>query len=160
MLSTVEWTMKKNGLLLTKPTDRKIPVRSLCGQRNGNYDNFQGLRNIYKNGNSLNGSPRKTLHYANSDQKAEYTCDYCKKSFKKKSGVVSHIRMHTNERPFQCSLCLRRFNHVSNLNAHMQLHTGNWKYKCNICTKGYSRRDRLLKHVKSAHPFPVHRLSL
>nr|XP_015926344.1 zinc finger protein 202 isoform X2 [Parasteatoda tepidariorum] len=36
------------------------------------------------------------------DYNEEYVCEFCQKSFKRKSYLVSHIRTHTGDKPFKC----------------------------------------------------------
>ena len=35
----------------------------------------------------------------------EHECDVCEKMFAKPSDLVTHMRTHTNERPYECDVC-------------------------------------------------------
>lgn len=47
-----------------------------------------------------------------------FYCSVCDKSFRSCSDLVSHFRIHTNERPHVCEKCNSSFSHISNLRAH------------------------------------------
>nr|XP_015926345.1 gastrula zinc finger protein XlCGF57.1 isoform X3 [Parasteatoda tepidariorum]XP_015926346.1 gastrula zinc finger protein XlCGF57.1 isoform X3 [Parasteatoda tepidariorum]XP_015926347.1 gastrula zinc finger protein XlCGF57.1 isoform X3 [Parasteatoda tepidariorum]XP_015926348.1 gastrula zinc finger protein XlCGF57.1 isoform X3 [Parasteatoda tepidariorum]XP_042901220.1 gastrula zinc finger protein XlCGF57.1 isoform X3 [Parasteatoda tepidariorum]XP_042901221.1 gastrula zinc finger protein XlCGF5 len=58
------------------------------------------------------------------DYNEEYVCEFCQKSFKRKSYLVSHIRTHTGDKPFKCRFCPKAFASQSNLMRHICIHTG------------------------------------
>lgn len=53
-----------------------------------------------------------------------YICKYgnCNKIFTKTWNLVSHFRIHTNEKPYQCSECHKLFTQRSNLSRHLAIH--------------------------------------
>mmetsp|Transcript_14272 Transcript_14272/g.19854 ORF Transcript_14272/g.19854 Transcript_14272/m.19854 type:complete len:199 (-) Transcript_14272:129-725(-) len=183
--SSSEESLKQRGLVLTKQYDRKIPVNSssddsktyvakalsrkrkvsskhicITPDRTNSKKAQSGLdTRVYAQTSKIKNGHSKVMctegHAESSGAGKVHVCTYCLKRFKKKSSITSHIRVHTNERPYPCPYCPRRFKHVSNLTCHEQMHTGNWRFKCNLCLKGYPRKDRLLKHMKTVHPFPI-----
>lgn len=74
--------------------------------------------------------------------------DNCDKVFTKTWNLVSHFRVHTNEKPYQCSECKKLFTQRSNLSRHMSIHCkGNSKdktmHKCPECPRKYSSKYNL-----------------
>mmetsp|Transcript_6545 Transcript_6545/g.7510 ORF Transcript_6545/g.7510 Transcript_6545/m.7510 type:complete len:159 (+) Transcript_6545:2-478(+) len=53
-----------------------------------------------------------------------YVCKYgeCNKVFTKTWNLVSHFRIHTNEKPYQCPECKKLFTQRSNLSRHVSIH--------------------------------------
>lgn len=134
-------------------------VKYQCDTCNKSYSTFSGL------------SKHKQFHCAR-DQKKEFTCKYCEKtyvslgalkmhirthtlpckckicgkSFSRPWLLQGHVRTHTGEKPFTCVHCLRAFADRSNLRAHLQTHSDVKKYSCRSCNKTFSRMSLLLKH--------------
>jgi len=79
-----------------------------------------------------------------------YPCTYigCGKVFNKPYNLKSHLKIHTNERPYQCQYCKARFSRGHDLNRHTRLHTGVKPFECQKCKKRFSRSDALSRHIK------------
>jgi len=56
-------------------------------------------------------------------RKNELSCIYCDKQFHSKKDVKSHMRVHTEERPYSChnAACRKRFKTSSNLRRHEKI---------------------------------------
>ncbi|XP_055298493.1 zinc finger protein 594-like [Sitodiplosis mosellana] len=65
----------------------------------------------------------------------KFRCNACEKSFKYKSHLIQHERVHKGKIPFKCSYCDERFTSHSNKFQHEQSHTGE---KRNACEKAFS----------------------
>ncbi|XP_077545295.1 uncharacterized protein LOC144158348 isoform X2 [Haemaphysalis longicornis] len=105
-----------------------------------------------------------------------HICTICKKAFRKKCSLGTHMRMHSgkdsdmcstsneqftyrttlvihesahsNESSYVCSICQEVFAQKANLVAHERLHFGKKPYVCDICRKSFTFRRFLLKHEK------------
>lgn len=51
-------------------------------------------------------------------------CGVCGRNYARPSTLKTHLRTHTNERPFKCNVCLKTFSQAANLTAHQRVHTG------------------------------------
>ena len=86
-----------------------------------------------------------------------YICKYdnCNKVFTKTWNLVSHFRIHTNEKPYQCSKCLKLFTQRSNLSRHMSIHCKSKSidrkiYGCTECSRKYSSKYNLNVSMNSS----------
>lgn len=81
-----------------------------------------------------------------------YACQKpgCKKSYKKPSQLVAHMRWHEEEGRYICEVqgCEMRFGHPELFRRHMIAHTAYKPHECKVCKKMFSRLDTLKKHVK------------
>ena len=85
---------------------------------------------------------------------SEFRCEFCNKSFAKKSNLQSHIGLHDKtERKHKCSECLETFAWKSSLNRHIEKqHSGkNILHSCTWCEKTYKVQSVLKDHIRRDH---------
>lgn len=73
-------------------------------------------------------------------------CSECGKCFFKRFDLKSHIRTHTNERPYICQACGKGFHHQSHIIRHERIHSGERPYSCNYCEKTFTQPGSLKAH--------------
>ena len=42
-------------------------------------------------------------------KRGQHECDVCEKMFVSASQLATHVRIHTNEKPYECDVCEKRF---------------------------------------------------
>ena len=79
----------------------------------------------------------------------------CARSVLLKLGnLKSHMRIHTNEKPYECDVCEKRFSRSDDLKDHVRIHTNERPYECDVCEKRFRESGNLQKaraHSALAH---------
>lgn len=75
--------------------------------------------------------------------------DECQKTFKYQTSLIMHGRcVHSDERPFICDICSKTFKTRSNLNVHIKMHNNQRNHPCKICDQSFFTSSHLKAHVK------------
>ncbi|KAG6157841.1 hypothetical protein E4U37_006834 [Claviceps purpurea] len=89
---------------------------------------------------------------------ATFQCTLCPKRFTRAYNLRSHLRTHTDERPFVCSHCGKAFARQHDRKRHESLHSGEKKFACKGelkaggqwgCDRRFARADALGRHFRS-----------
>ncbi|XP_062045388.1 zinc finger protein 696 [Lepus europaeus] len=77
-----------------------------------------------------------------------YACPECGKAFRGWSGFIQHHRVHTGEKPYECGQCGRAFRHSSHFTQHLRTHNGEKPYQCGDCGQAFSQSSNLVRHQR------------
>ena len=89
---------------------------------------------------------------------ATFQCTLCPKKFTRAYNLRSHLRTHTDERPFVCTVCGKAFARQHDRKRHEGLHSGEKKFVCRGdlgtggswgCGRRFARADALGRHFRS-----------
>lgn len=89
---------------------------------------------------------------------ATFQCHLCPKRFTRAYNLRSHLRTHTDERPFVCTVCGKAFARQHDRKRHEGLHSGEKKFVCQGdlsrggqwgCGRRFARADALGRHFRS-----------
>uniref|UniRef100_A0A096LU53 C2H2-type domain-containing protein n=1 Tax=Poecilia formosa TaxID=48698 RepID=A0A096LU53_POEFO len=100
------------------------------------------------NGISCKKNPTSKRH-ARTLAEHEHLCKLCGHTFKIKSSLNKHVRIHTGDKPFSCDLCGYRCSVKSSLNKHVRIHTGDKPFSCDLCGYRCSVKSSLNKHMRT-----------
>ena len=105
-------------------------IRQLCKERDGRfYCAF--CQKSYTYSKSL----KEHVEAIHKKQEKLFKCHLCEKAFSKRWKLNTHLKVHTDERPFECSLCVMTFKWKKNLQETLRwlfLKTGQLKKNCFI----------------------------
>jgi hypothetical protein len=80
----------------------------------------------------------------------KFECARCKTNFSQKAILDSHMRMHTNEKPFVYTDCGAAYPSLSSLSLHKRNSHSNMVRKnnahCEICGRSFYSKNALMKH--------------
>ncbi|KAL3417404.1 hypothetical protein PVAG01_11404 [Phlyctema vagabunda] len=89
---------------------------------------------------------------------ATFQCSLCPKRFTRAYNLRSHLRTHTDERPFICNICGKAFARQHDRKRHEGLHSGEKRFVCKGelqsggswgCGRRFARIDALARHFLS-----------
>uniref|UniRef100_A0A8C3S1V7 C2H2-type domain-containing protein n=1 Tax=Chelydra serpentina TaxID=8475 RepID=A0A8C3S1V7_CHESE len=77
-----------------------------------------------------------------------HACPDCEKSFKDRTALIIHQRIHTGEKPFACAECGKRFTQKQHLSTHQRVHAGERPFSCAQCGSSFRLRKVFLTHQR------------
>ena len=79
-----------------------------------------------------------------------HECDVCRRRFRYRSAMMTHARIHTDEKPFACGECDMKFGNRTVLKNHMLTHTTVREiFQCDQCEKCFLTKSGLWQHRRS-----------
>lgn len=80
-----------------------------------------------------------------------FKCPRCDKRLVQRSSLITHLRIHTGERPFPCEDCPALFSDRSSYKKHRRTHSGEKPYQCAVCRRSFSQSGNLKRHTRKLH---------
>lgn len=77
-------------------------------------------------------------------------CEQCGKCFNYPEQLRSHVRVHSDHRPFPCTYCDKRFRSRLQQLQHLHVHNGEKQFICmhSQCGKAFAKRGSLVAHSR------------
>ena len=104
-----------------------------------------------KNETRKEKTTEKTKRGGKRKRKQRHECGVCEKVFVSASQLATHVRIHTNEKPYECDVCEKCFRDSSTLIRHKRIHTNEKPYECDVCEKRFRRSSNLKVHMRRLH---------
>lgn len=77
----------------------------------------------------------------------KYTCPTCGKKWRTSAELKTHIKSHSNVRPYMCEKCGQAYKHKHALEIHIGMHNGINPFQCSFCKKCFTQKGALMRHL-------------
>lgn len=124
------FTCNKRNPVSEMTVDSKSPIIQSSGKRLSAAIQSTGTDEL-KDKSPNQQQPSSSVMTQNGNNPAPQTerlnqCRICGRHYARPSTLKTHLRTHTNERPYKCVVCCKTFSQAANLTAHQRVHTGKW----------------------------------
>uniref|UniRef100_A0A3Q4GPC7 C2H2-type domain-containing protein n=1 Tax=Neolamprologus brichardi TaxID=32507 RepID=A0A3Q4GPC7_NEOBR len=99
-------------------------------------------------GTTRNTELNKRRHSQRVDNLTSVQCEVCGKTLQDKYNMITHLRVHTDEKPYSCSTCGKRFADLSTFKKHKRIHKGEKPYSCDTCGKTFATSLEVKRHTR------------
>ena len=153
-------TSKANYLLLVGSSDQdahsktaapiKMRTKDNNGQQRPDAVQIGSQRSGVVSNNNAGADVHSQQHQQHQLQQSKTNqCNICGRHYARPSTLKTHLRTHTNERPYKCSVCCKTFSQAANLTAHQRVHTGERPFPCPICGRQFSQSSSVITHLRT-----------
>uniref|UniRef100_A0A8C0FIA4 C2H2-type domain-containing protein n=1 Tax=Bubo bubo TaxID=30461 RepID=A0A8C0FIA4_BUBBB len=68
------------------------------------------------------------------------------------SSGLTHLKKHSEEKPYVCNACGRAFRWAAGLRHHYLTHTNEHPFFCRYCPYKAKQKFQVIKHIQRHHP--------
>ncbi|CAG0883486.1 unnamed protein product [Cyprideis torosa] len=108
--------------------------------------------------------PKRFAKHQMAHKRWQFFCRFCNRPFMNEmtrpaheayhvnaqsAHIVSHMRSHTDERPFVCPTCGKAFRNAHGLKIHEMIHQGKKRHQCTVCGEEFWGYPTYKRHLDS-----------